>query len=253
MNAQSPIVGQAVSAAVVIPAFNEAGSVGEVVRAVRAACSYPVIVVDDASTDETRAEAADAGATVLPLAVNLGAWGATQAGMRFAKRRGHGFVVTLDADGQHDPGDIDTLLAPVRAELADVVIGACAERCSAYRRFAWRVLAATSGLRFEDLTSGFRAYGPHAVKALCNWRATFVDYQDVGVLTLLQSRGFTIADVQIPMEPRRNGSSRIFSSWLVVAYYMSHTLLLGVAKRPIRHLPAASAKALAAYETRLQQ
>lgn len=222
--------------AIVIPAFNEAGSVGQVVTSVRSVCSYPVIVADDASTDGTRSEAAAAGATVLPLAVNLGAWGATQAGMRYALRRGHRLVITLDADGQHDPRYLDRLLAPVLAGGADVVIGACAERCSHLRRFAWRLLAASSGVRYEDLTSGFRVYGPHALLALCDWRATFLDYQDVGVLSLLQARGLGIADITVPMAPRRNGHSRIFSSWLIVASYMCHTLLLGIAKRPVRRL-----------------
>jgi hypothetical protein len=231
--------------AIVIPAFNEAGSVGRVVTTVRSICAYPVIVADDASTDSTRAEASAAGATVLPLAVNLGAWGATQAGMRYALRRGHRLVITLDADGQHDPRYIDSLLAPVLAGSADVVIGACAERCSRLRRFAWRLLAASSGVRYEDLTSGFRVYGPHALRTLCNWRATFLDYQDVGVLSLLQTRGLEIADITVPMSQRRNGHSRVFNSWLIVASYMCHTLLLGIAKRPVRRLPSGNKASLA--------
>jgi len=230
-----PTPAPALVPAIVIPAFNEAGCVGEVLQAVRANCEYPVIVVDDASTDGTREEAIAAGATVLSLAVNLGAWGATQAGMRYALRHGHRTVVTMDADGQHDPGYIEALLAPIKREEAEVVIGACTERGSRPRRLAWRMLAATSGLRFEDLTSGFRAYGPHALRALCNWRATFLDYQDVGVLSLLEERGFSITDLTVPMARRKHGHSRVFSSWLVVAHYMCHTLLLGTAKRSISH------------------
>jgi glycosyltransferase involved in cell wall biosynthesis len=221
--------------AIVIPAFNEASCIGEVLQAIRANTPYRVIVVDDASTDGTRKEALAGGATVLSLAVNLGAWGATQAGMRYALRHGHRTVVTMDADGQHDPGYIDALLGPVMRREADVVIGACTERGSRSRRLAWRMLAATSGLRFEDLTSGFRAYGPHALRALCNWRATFLDYQDIGVLSLLHVRGFSITDLKVPMKPRTHGHSRVFSSWLIVAHYMCHTLLLGTAKRSITH------------------
>jgi len=221
------------SPAIVIPAFNEAGSVGDVVRAVRSIYPYPVIVVDDGSSDTTRQEAASAGAIVLPLAINLGAWGATQAGMRYAVRSGHQLVITLDADGQHEPRQIARLIDPIIAGSAEVVIGACADRCSKLRRFAWQLLAATFGLRFEDLTSGFRAYGREALKVLCGSRATYLDYQDVGVLALLQAHGLRIADVQVPMAPRRNGYSRIFRSWFLVAVYMCHTLLLGVAKRPL--------------------
>ncbi len=68
---------------------------------------------------------------------------------------------------------------------------------------------------------------------LAGWRATLLDYQDIGVLLLLQSRGLRITDVDVDMRVRLNGPSRIFRSWLLVAYYMCHTLLLGLTKRKL--------------------
>lgn len=227
--------------AVLIPAFNEEGVVGRVIARVREACPYPVIVIDDASTDGTRAEAERAGAIVLPLIVNLGAWGATQTGIRYAIRRGHDLVISLDADGQHDPMQIGQVAAPVLNGSAEVSIGAFPQRGSRSRQIAWVVLRAVSGIRLEDLTSGFRVYGLRAMRELASWRATYLDFQDVGVLTLLMGKGLSVMDVAVTMDERRNGHSRIFRTWLAVAYYMAHTLLLGLTKRRIRRYRGALA------------
>ena len=89
----------------------------------------------------------------------------------------------------------------------------------------------SSGLPLEDITSGFRVYNRKAIRTLSSRRATLLDYQDVGVLLLLQSAGARIVDIQVPMYARRDGKSKIFRSWMIVAYYMCHTLLLGLSKR----------------------
>lgn len=219
---------------ILIPAFNEAGAVGRVIERVRANCAYPIIVIDDASTDGTRAEAEASGATVLPLVSNLGAWGATQTGIRYALRLGHDLAISLDADGQHDPAQIAAVAAPVLDGVAHVSIGAYPERGSRARQLAWVLLRAVSGIRLEDLTSGYRAYGQDAMRELARWRATYLDFQDVGVLSLLMGKGLTVVDIPVIMAARRNGHSRIFRTWLAVAYYMCHTILLGLTKRRIR-------------------
>ena len=220
---------------VVIPAHNEAEDIAYVIAKVRACCNYPVVVVDDASTDATIEQARAAGATVIPLAVQLGAWGATQAGLRYALRKGYSHVVTMDADGQHQPESLPALLHPIIAGDADVMIGACTQRGSVLRKIAWRLMRAFSGLRLEDLTSGFRVYARRAIRRLSGWQATLLEYQDVGVLTMLQASGLRIRDVEVDMLPRRHGISRVFHSWASVTYYMSYTLLLGFTKRGMSH------------------
>ncbi|GAB3282029.1 hypothetical protein GCM10027297_21450 [Parahaliea aestuarii] len=172
-----------------------------------------------------------AGATVIPLPAQLGAWGAMQTGLRYALRKGYEIAVTMDADGQHLAQTIDQILAPVRNNEADVAIGACTERGSLLRRIAWVLMKSTSGLALEDVTSGFRAYNRQAIGALAGWRATLLDYQDIGVLLLLQHEGLRIRDVSVEMCAREEGKSRVFHSWLIVAYYMCCTLLLGLTKR----------------------
>jgi glycosyltransferase involved in cell wall biosynthesis len=86
---------------VVIPAHNEEEDIGQVIRDLKSRSNFPVVVIDDASTDRTRESAMENGATVIPLAVQLGAWGATQTGLRYAQRNGFEYAITMDADGQH--------------------------------------------------------------------------------------------------------------------------------------------------------
>src|SRR4030043_362879 len=103
------------SLAVLIPAWNEEATVADVVSKIREVGLYDVIVINDASTDQTADRAAEAGARVLNLLVNLGAWGATQTGIRFALKKGYRQVITMDADGQHLSSEIPQLMAPIIA------------------------------------------------------------------------------------------------------------------------------------------
>jgi glycosyltransferase involved in cell wall biosynthesis len=217
--------------AILIPAFNEGDIIGDVIAEIRQACDFPILVIDDASTDNTIAVAQQSGATVIPLPAQLGAWGATQTGMRYALRHGYEVVITMDADGQHEAASLSALIQPVAEGIADVAIGACTNRGSMLRRIAWIMMKQASGLTLEDITSGFRVYNRKAIRQLASWRATLLDYQDIGVLLLLQSKGIRIVDVKVTMQPRRSGKSRVFHSWLMVIYYMCLTLMLGFSKR----------------------
>ena len=216
---------------ILIPAFNEGDVIAEVIGEIRAACDFPVLVIDDASSDDTVAKARQAGARLITLPVQLGAWGATQTGIRYALRHGFEVAITMDADGQHEADSIAKLTGPVAQGLADIAIGACTRRGSSMRKIAWLLMKKASGLSLEDITSGFRVYNKQAMTELASWRATLLDYQDVGVLLLLQSKGLDIVDVEVEMRARRNGKSHIFNSWMVVIYYMCQTLILGLSKR----------------------
>ncbi|TVQ97965.1 MAG: glycosyltransferase family 2 protein [Desulfovibrionales bacterium] len=211
---------------VIIPAWNEQASIADVIGHVRALDGFHVLVVDDASTDNTAILAAKAGAEVIRLCVNLGAWGAMQTGMRYARQHGYQTVITMDADGQHLAETLPSLITPLHTFAADVVIGSCTPRGSRARKTAWTMFRWLSGLDIQDLTSGLRAYSSPAVLLLASSRATLLDYQDVGVLLLLRQAGLRIREVQVAMCPRRHGSSKVFSSWLKVGEYMLLTLLL---------------------------
>jgi hypothetical protein len=215
---------------VVVPAFNEAASLGEVLERLHAAVGGPVLVVSDASTDRSAEIARALGAQVIELSQQIGAWGATQTGFRHARRRGYDYVASLDADGQHAPESLPDLIRAQRETGADVVIGTFPERLSPAKRLAWAWFRALTGLGVEDLTSGLRVYGPRALRLLASPEATLLDYQDVGVLLLLRKYGLSVHEVPVTMYPRRNGHSRVFASWLTVARYMAQTTLLCLAR-----------------------
>ncbi|MBC7763989.1 MAG: glycosyltransferase family 2 protein, partial [Candidatus Saccharibacteria bacterium] len=156
---------------IVMPAFNEEASVGDVVREVfRKLPGAQVLVVDDGSTDGTKAAAEAAGALVAQLPFNLGVGGAMRTGFRYARESGFQNVIQIDADGQHDPASVPDLLGGL--ENADLVLGARFAGHGEYevrgpRKWAMvtlaRIMSHTSRTRHTDTTSGFRASGPKAV------------------------------------------------------------------------------------------
>ena len=216
---------------VIIPARDEEIAVGEVIQNVQSSFPCDIVVVDDASSDATIQVARKAGAHVVPLTVRLGSWGAVQAGMRYALRNKYQTVVTLDGDGQHTPSTIPSLLEFMLQSKVDVVIGAYTKRGSWQRKLAWRVFQIITGLAIKDLTSGLRVYNKKAISLLSSPEATLLDYQDLGVLLLLQKEGLRVAEFPCVMFPRVSGHSRIFSTWLEVFKYMVHTLLLSFSRR----------------------
>jgi len=227
---------------VVLPAHDEAASLPAVLNALRSVPNTHLLVVSDASTDATAAVARAAGAQVIEMSQQIGAWGATQAGFRYALRNGYARVASMDADGQHDVGSLAALLAAQADTGADVVIGTFPERLSPLRRLAWTWFRTLTGLRVEDLTSGLRVYGPRAVPVVASPEATLIDYQDVGVLLLLRRHRMQVAEVPVTMHPRQSGKSRVFASWFTVARYMAQTTVICLARlgtRRVRPLEAA--------------
>jgi glycosyltransferase involved in cell wall biosynthesis len=209
---------------IVIPARNEAATIGALLESLRAQGYRQVLVVDDLSDDGTGDIARAGGAMVLRPVLGLGAWGGMQTGIRYGLREGFGRVITMDADGQHEVGELPKLLAA--SARSDVVIGAFPQRASRLRRIAWTWFRMLTGLPLTDLTSGFRCYRSPAMEVLASGEATLLDYQDVGTLLLLRKAGLRIIEVPVTMKERVDGISRIFNSWLSVGRYMAVTTLL---------------------------
>ena len=149
---------------VVIAAYNEQRRVGAVVRHVRRIVPN-VVVVDDGSTDRTRAAVLGSGAWIVRHPVNLGQGAALQTGIEFALARGATSVVTFDADGQHDPADISRLLDALRTSGAEFALGSRflgrAEHIPSTRKLMLRAAVlftrALSGLDVSDAHNGLRA------------------------------------------------------------------------------------------------
>ena len=157
----------------VVPAYNEASHVGEVVRGAKKHIEQ-VIVVDDGSHDGTAENAARAGALVIAHAMNSGPGAATMTGFHAARVLKADIVVTLDADGQHNPDDIPVLLAPVLAGQADIVIGTRFRGPRNTIPFLRRLFNGlgnvftyiTTGKYVSDSQSGFKVFGSQALHAI---------------------------------------------------------------------------------------
>jgi glycosyltransferase involved in cell wall biosynthesis len=198
---------------VVMPAFNEASSVGDVVAEVFGKIpGASVLVVDDGSTDGTRASALAAGAMVATLPFNLGVGGAMRVGFRYALENGFQAVVQIDADGQHDPGNVPALLKEL--EHADLVLGARFAGEGRYkmrgpRRWASALLAAilsrTSRTKLTDTTSGFRASGPRAIRLFAHHYPAEYLGDTIESLVLASRAGLTIGQVPVAMRARAGG------------------------------------------------
>lgn len=201
---------------VFIPAFNEEGTVADVVgRIPPEACGRPVrcLVIDDGSTDRTAELARRAGAEVIAQPGNQGLGAAVRRGLAEASRRDPCCVVYLDADAEYQPEELHLLAAPVLAGTADYVIGS---------RFAGRIRSMRRHRRFgnwaltrwvrwmtrrRDVTdgqSGYRAFSPQAAAD----GEVIHDYNYAQVLTLdLLGKGYRYAEVPITYAFRTQGDS----------------------------------------------
>ena len=217
---------------IVIPAQNEAATIGALLQHLHAAGWHDVLVINDHSNDDTGAIARAAGAHVLEPVLPMGAWGGMQAGIRYGLSRGYQAVITMDADGQHEVAELSSLMQ-ARGQ-ADVVIGAFPERASRLRQVAWGWFRRLAGFELRDLTSGFRLYNRDAMALLASREASLLDYQDLGALLMLRRAGLTITEVPVSMNLRMVGQSRIFNSWFSVGKYMAATTLLCMARWQVR-------------------
>lgn len=214
---------------IVIPAFNEAENLTKLLPELLSTVEYDVIIINDASTDATANVVRDHEVKCISLPLQLGAWGATQTGIRYAAKQGYSHVITMDADGQHLPAEVNTLMNLYHESAADVIIGTFPARLSRLKKLAWKFFKVLTHIKIEDLTSGFRLYDRKAISVLASKQASLLDYQDVGVLLLLLRAGLTINEVPVKMQQRSDGKSRVFSSWLVVLKYMVQTTTLCIA------------------------
>lgn len=199
---------------VIMPAWNEAESVGNTVREVLGVGRpYDVLVVNDGSTDDTAELAAAAGATVLNLPFNLGVGGAMRAGFKYAQRAGYRRVIQVDADGQHDPENIEEVLAGL--EHADISIGARFAEKGEYKvrgprkwamQFLAKVISGLARTRLTDVTSGFRAANERAIRQyLDHYPAEYLGDTIDSLVVAIRS-GCRVTQIPVAMRPRQGGT-----------------------------------------------
>jgi glycosyltransferase involved in cell wall biosynthesis len=205
---------------VFIPAWNEADSVATVIAGVREYLpDADLLVVDDGSSDETAARAAEAGATVATLPFNQGLGAALQTGYLYALREGYDFCAHLDADGQHPPAEVVRLLEEVYEDRADLVIGSRYRepgeaksddyRPTISRRIGTSVfrffLTLATRQRFTDTTSGMRAANRRVMRLFSENYSP--DFAEIESLQLAVRQGLRVEEVPVRMLERVGGSS----------------------------------------------
>ncbi len=216
---------------VLIPAYNEAARIGTVIAGIRHIVpDLPVLVVNDGSRDDTARAAGEAGAIVVSHPFNMGYGAAIQTGYKYARKMEYDFLVQLDADGQHDPECIPSLLAPVIAGEADIAIGSRflgnSYRPPLARRAGmalFRTIVSTIvGKNVTDTTSGFQAFNRPVIRFFCS-DVFPVDYPDADMLIMLHRVGFRMTEVPVRMYENSEGKS--MHSGLKPLYYMFKMLL----------------------------
>jgi len=158
---------------VVIPAFNEAKMIQEVILQVKPFADE-VVVIDDGSKDQTAALAKKALAEVLVHKLNRGQGAALQTGITYALKKGAEIIVTFDADGQHDPGDIKKLATVIGNNQADVCLGSRFIKSENRIPFSKQLLLKSAtfftqlytGLKITDTHNGLRAFSAHAASLI---------------------------------------------------------------------------------------
>jgi glycosyltransferase involved in cell wall biosynthesis len=217
----------------VVPAYNESATVGEVVHELRrVAPTFDVLVIDDGSTDGTGEVAESAGAEVLRLPFNVGIGGAVQAGFVYALEGGYDYLVQVDGDGQHVPGEIPRLMDAMRNDpRLDMVCGsrfltkdrgypAPISRRTGIHLFAF-ILSHIVAQRVSDPTSGFRLYNRRGIALFA--RDYPHDYPEVEAVLMMHFHKLRMREVPVRMLNREGGVSSIRSGKSI--YYMVKVLL----------------------------
>ena len=191
--------------AIVIPVYNEAAVIGEVLAEIGETGNFSIIVVDDGSVDESFVQASVHGALALRHRINRGKGAAVKTGIMAANLLEPDVVVTMDGDGQHNPADIDPLIRPILDGNADVVLGSrtlkrdemprikvVANSCGNF--FTWLLY----GIWVSDSQSGFRAYSKYAA-LIIDTKADKYEYDSKVIREIKTNR---LKYAEIPVQTR---------------------------------------------------
>ncbi|MDO4242253.1 MAG: glycosyltransferase family 2 protein [Actinomyces sp.] len=232
---------------VIMPAWNEEEAIGATIRELREVVpTYDLLVVNDGSRDRTGEVARSAGALVLDLPYNMGVGGAMRAGYKYARRFDYDRTIQVDADGQHDPRDIDTVLDGLSR--ANISIGARFAQVGTYRargprRWAMLLLAAIVGrisrTRLTDVTSGFRAGDRTAIDQYCRYYPAEYLGDTIDSLVIAVRSGLSVTQVGVSMRPRQAGTPSNHPGKAAVYLVRSmFALFISLTRRPVDRRPA---------------
>jgi glycosyltransferase involved in cell wall biosynthesis len=206
---------------IIIPAYNEEATVAQVIKAVppknKEVKSIKVVLVDDGSTDQTAKKAKEAGAVVLSHRGRRGLAQTFTTGLDWALTQKSNLIVTIDADGQYDPGEIPKLISPLILHEADLVIGdrqiTKLEHMSLSKKFANKigtfVIQKLTQTKITDASSGFRAF-----TAEVGYNLNILSSHTYTHEMIIQAahKKFKIISIPVTFKARKFGQSRLIDS-----------------------------------------
>jgi glycosyltransferase involved in cell wall biosynthesis len=202
---------------IIIPAFNEEANIAKVLKGIHAMqLQLDILIIDDGSIDRTSSIAREHDAIVVSHPCNLGYGAALQTGYQYAFLKGYRYLIQFDADDQHDPASLPSIIAELEKEGTDILIGsryleetgfaAGAMKRSAAAFFSG-LIAWLTGVKVSDPTSGLRGlsvkvFGYYSV------RDRFpADFPDADILIQMILRGYRVKEIPVRMRQRHAGVS----------------------------------------------
>ena len=223
---------------VVVPAYNEAASIGQVIDGIRM-YGFQVLVIDDGSSDETQFVSHQKNALVLSLPFNVGVGGALRCGFRYAVENGFSAVIQCDADGQHIPSYLLNLVEAANRTDAHMIIGSrfgseiTTHDPTLLRRFAMLALSKVAQHatkhRITDSTSGFRLIQQPLLGELATYLPAYYLGDTFEAVVVAGRAGYHIEEIGVAMAPREYGtsSSGNLRSIVLIGKVLT-TVLLGI-------------------------
>lgn len=222
---------------IIIPAYNEAESIEQVIdNLISNYSAYDYVIINDGSTDDTQRICESRGFNILNLPINLGIGGAVQTGYRYALKNGYDVAVQMDGDGQHDPKYLDSMLSMIESGEADVIIGSRfidkeGFQSSASRRAGINILSILAliltGVRLHDITSGYRMVSRSLIEVYSDDYPS--DYPEPEAMVMAAIHGYRIKEAPVIMKERAGGSSSITLKKSI--YYMIKVSMAMIIKR----------------------
>lgn len=222
---------------VIIPAYNESGSIQKTIKDIREnAPGFDYIVINDCSTDGMKQLLIENGEPFLDLAVNLGIGGAVQTGYLYAARHGYDAAVQFDGDGQHSAVYLEEMAKIIGAGEADMVIGSRfieneGFQSSGLRRIGIRyftgLIRLLTGKTITDPTSGMRMVNKKLMERFSNDYPK--DYPEPESVVSILTEKYSVREIPVRMNERAEGTSSI-SLWKSVYYMIKVSIAVWIAR-----------------------
>ena len=222
---------------IIIPAYNEEGSIEKVVNnLIEKFPKYDYLVINDGSTDHTQSICNSNKYQVVNLAINMGIGGAVQTGYRYARDNHYDIAVQIDGDGQHDVSYLEEMIRPIEEGQADIVIGSRflekeGFQSTRIRRVGINFLSflgkLLTGVRVKDITSGYRVVNTKFIRIFAlDYPA---DYPEPEAMVIAAVHGGRIKEYPVIMRERKAGESSITMKKSI--YYMCKVTLAMIIRR----------------------